>query len=405
MPTRGFAPVSAPSKRSTIPPTPALEAQEVQSKWLSYFEDLEDPRNPKGTLHPFLSVVIIGILATIGGATGWEDIEVYAEGQAQWLATFLEFPWGIPKADCYRRVFAQIKPESLASCFQRWVSEIVKDTGGQVIPIDGKTRRGSYDRGLQQSALHVVSAWSSEHRLMLGQMKVDDKSNEIKAIPALLELLDISGCIITIDAMGTQTDIASQIVTQKADYILCLKTNHPTLHQQVEGIFEQAMKSDFEGFEVSHDHRVEKGHHRREIRKVWVLPVSQLSGLYKQQQWAGLQSIVMVYRKRYLWNKQTEETQFFLTSLSCDAQQIGRAIRLHWGIENQLHWVLDVTFREDESRIRKGHGPENFTLLQRMGISALNQETSSKRSTRQKAKLASINPDYMMKVLASVAEE
>ena len=393
MPTKGFAPVPTASKRPTITPTPALDAQDVQAKWLSYFDDLEDPRHPKGTLHPFWSVVIIGVLATIGGATGWEDIEVYAEGQAQWLETFLDLPWGILKADCYRRVFVQIKPETLASYFQRWVSEIVKDTGGQVIPIDGKTIRGSYDRGLQQSALHVVSAWASEHRLMLGQMKVDDKSNEIKAIPALLELLDISGCIITIDAMGTQTDIATQIVTQKADYVLCLKTNHSTLYQQVEGIFEQAIATDFEGFEVSHDQRVESGHHRREVRKIWVLPVSQLGGLYKQQQWAGLQSVVMVYRKRYLWNKQTEETQFFLTSLPCDAQRIGRAIRLHWGIENQLHWVLDVTFREDGSRIRQGHGPENFTLLRRMAISALNQETSSKRSTRQKAKLASMNPD------------
>lgn len=403
MPPKGFAPVPTPSKLPTITPTPALDAQDVQAKWLSYFDDLEDPRNPKGTLHPFLSVVIIGILAAIGGATGWEDIEVYAEGQAQWLETFLELPWGMPKADCYRRVFVQIKPEALARCFQGWGSEIVKDTGGEVIPIDGKTMRGSYDRGLQQSALHVVSAWASEHRLMLGQMKVDDKSNEIKAIPALLELLDINGGIITIDAMGTQTDIATQIVTQKADYVLCLKTNHPTLYQQVEGIFEQAIATDFKGFEVSHDHRVESGHHRREVRKIWVLPVSQLGGLYKQQQWAGLQSVVMVYRKRYLWNKQTEETQFFLTSLPCDAQRIGRAIRLHWGIENQLHWVLDVIFREDDSRIRQGNGPENFTLLRRMAISALNQETSSKHSTRQKAKLASMNPDYMMKVLASVA--
>ncbi len=400
---KGFAPVPTPSKRPAT--APALDAQDIQSKWLSYFEDLDDPRSAKGTLHPLLSVVMIAILATIGGATGWEDIEVYGEGQAQWLETFLDLPWGIPKADCYRRVFARIEPDALACCFQRWVAEIVKDTGGQVIPIDGKTMRGSYDRGLRQSALHVVSAWASEHRLMLGQMKVDDHSNEIKAIPALLALLDISGCIITIDAMGTQTKIAAQIVTQKADYVLCLKANHPTLYQQVKGIFEQAMASDFEGFEVDFDQRVETGHHRREVRQIWVLPVSQLAGLYQQQQWAGLQSVVMVYRKRYLWNQQTEETQFFLTSLPCDAQRIGRAIRLHWGIENQLHWVLDVTFSEDDSRIRRGNGPENFTLLRRMAISALNQETSSRRSIRQKAKLASMNPDYMMKVLASVADE
>ena len=330
---------------------------------------------------------MIAILATIGGARGWDDIELYAEGHAQWLETFLELPWGIPHADCYRRVFARIEPDALQGCFQRWVTEIVKDTGGQVIPIDGKTMRGSYDRASKQSALHVVSAWASDHRLMLGQMKVDSKSNEIKAIPALLELLDISGCIITIDAMGTQTDIATQIVTQKADYVLCLKANHPTLYQQVKGLFEQAIQTGFEGLDVDHDQRVEAGHHRREIRKLWVMPVSQLGGLYQQEQWAGLQSVVMVYRRRYLWNKVTEETQFFLTSLPCNAQRLGRAIRCHWGIENQLHWVLDVTFGEDDSRIHQGHAPENFTLLRRLAISALNQETSSPRSVRQKALL------------------
>lgn len=401
MPTKGFGPVSPASKCPPPPATPAPDAQDVPTQWLSYFDELEDPRHPKGTLHPLLSVVVIGVLATIGGATGWEDIEVYAEGQAHWLSTFLAFPWGIPKADCYRRVFAQIQPEALAECFQRWVAAIVKDTGGQVIPIDGKTMRGSYDRGLHQSALHVVSAWASEHRLLLGQLKVDAKSNEIKAIPALLQLLDISGCIITIDAIGTQTDIARQIIAQQGDYVLCLKANHPTLYQQVKDLFEQALVTDFEGYEVSHDHRVETGHARREVRQVWVLPVSQLGGLYQQSQWASLQSIVMVYRKRYLGHQQTEETQFFLTSLPSDAQNIGRAIRLHWGIENQLHWVLDVTFNEDASRIRRGHGPENLTLLRRLAISTLNQETSSKRSIRQKARLASMNPDYMMKVLAS----
>jgi predicted transposase YbfD/YdcC len=239
---------------------------------------------------------------------------------------------------------------------------------------------------------------------MLGQVKVDSKSNEITAIPALLQLLDISGCMITIDAIGTQTAIAAQIIAQKGDYILCLKDNHPTLHQQVKEIFEAALKRDFDGWTVSQDQRVEGAHGRRELRQIWVLPVSQLGGLYQQEQWAGLQSVVMVYRRRQLDNgKVTVETQFFLSSLASDAQRIGRAMRLHWGIENQLHWVLDVTFGEDDSRIRKGHGPENFTLLRRMAISALNQETSSKRSIRQKAKLAWTSPDYMTKVLTSAA--
>lgn len=399
----GFAPIARSSKRP--PMAPATDAQEIQSKWLSYFEDLEDPRSARGRLHPFLSIVMIATLATIGGARGWDDIELYAQAHAHWLETFLDLPWGIPRADCYRRVFARIAPDALQRCFQCWVKEVVKATGGQVIPVDGKTLRGSYDRNSKQSALHIVSAWASKHRLMLGQMKVDTKSNEIEAIPALIELLDLTGCIITIDAMGTQTDIATRIIANGADYVLCLKANHPTLHQQVKDLFEQGVATDFEGLESDYEQRIEGGHHRREIREVWVMPVGQLGGLYGQQKWAGLQSVVMVYRKRHLWNKVTEETQFFLTSLPCNAQRIGRAIRLHWGIENQLHWVLDVTFGEDDSRIRRGHGPENFTLLRRLAISALNQETSLKRSIRQKAKLASMKPDYMMKVLSSVAAE
>ena len=399
---QGFAAPLSPSLPSKAS---ASDAQAVQSKWLSYFEPLEDPRGAQGQRHPFLSIVLIAVLATIGGAQGWEDIETYAEGHLEWLATFLDLPHGVPKADCYRRLFNRIEPSQLHRCFQRWIADIVELSGGEVIPIDGKTMRGSYDGASGQSALHVVSAWASEHRLMLGQLKVERKSNEITAIPALLRLLDISGCIITIDAMGTQTAIAAQIVAQQGDYILALKDNHPTLHQQVKALFEQALQDDFATLEVSSDQRVEGGHGRREMRKVWALPVSQLGGLYHQEHWAGLQSVVMVYRRRRLDNGTlTEETQFFLSSLEPDAHRIGRAIRLHWGIENQLHWVLDMTFGEDDSRIRQGHGPENVTLLKRLAISALNQETSSKRSTRQKAKFASMRPDYMMKVLASATK-
>ena len=399
---QGFAPAPILAQKSIPNKAAAVEAQAIQSKWLWYFESLDDPRGDQGQRHPFLSIVIIAILATIGGAKGWEDIELYAEAQQEWLGTFLDLPHGVPKADCYRRLFVRIEPESLHHCFQQWIDDIVAQTGGQVVSLDGKTMRGSYDRISSQSALHVVSAWATENRLMLGQVKVDSKSNEITAIPGLLKLLDISGCIITIDAMGTQKAIAAQIIAQKGDYVLSLKDNHPTLHQQIKGIFEQALNLNFEGLEVSEDQRVSGGHGRREMRQVWVLPVNQLGGLYQQDQWAGLQSVVMVYRRRRLDNGQvTEETQFFLSSLDADAQRLGRAIRLHWGIENQLHWVLDLTFGEDNSRIRQGHGPENFTLLKRMAISALNQETSSKRSIRQKAKLASMRPDYMMKVLAS----
>jgi predicted transposase YbfD/YdcC len=242
-------------------------------------------------------------------------------------------------------VFALVNPESLQKCFLRWIQQIVKKTKGEVIALDGKQSRGSYDRNRNQSALHVVSAWANENRLMLGQVKVKDKSNEISAIPSLLKLS---------------------------------KTK----------------------FEYSCQSKTEAGHHRLEKRICFCLPTTQIE-LYKQEQWNGLQTIVMVNRKRYLWNKVQTETQFYLSSLPCDAQLISRAIRQHWSIENQLHWVLDVTFNEDSSRIRRGHSPENFTLLRRMAISLLNQETKSKRSLRQKTKLAAMSCNYMFDVLLS----
>ena len=379
----------------------AVDAENVQGQWLSQFESLKDPRKSKGIEHNFVSIVLIAILATIGGATGWEDIELYAESHQSWLETFLDLKHGVPHADTYRRVFARIAPEALQDCFLGWVKQVVEATGAQVIPIDGKTLKGSYDRSTRQSALHMVSAWASQNRLMLGQVKVESKTNEIKAIPALLKLLDITGCIITIDAMGTQTEIAKQIVDKGADYVLCLKANHPTLWSQVRVWFEQAQQNGFEGIVYSHEARFEAGHDRRETRKVWAVPLGAMGDLYQIAQWSGLKTIVMVSRVRRLWNKTTREVMFYLSSLPCDAVRIARAIRAHWGIENQLHWVLDVTFKEDASRIRKGFGAENFSLLRRMAISLLNQETSTKRSLRQKTKRAAMNRDYMLDVLAA----
>lgn len=211
------------------------------------------------------------------------------------------------------------------------MSQVVEATGAQVIPIDGKCVKGSYDRNKKQSALHVVSAWASEHRLMLGLVLVENKTNEIKAIPALLDLLDITGCIITIDAMGTQTEIARRIVEKGADYILSLKANHPTLCAEVKAWFETAQGQGFEGIEHSYDQRTEAGHHRRENRQVWAVPVVAMGNLYQQSQWVGLQTVVMVVRLRHLWNKMTREVQFYLSSLPCDAQRIGRAIRASLG--------------------------------------------------------------------------
>lgn len=312
----------------------------------------------------------------------------------------MALPHGIPSDDTFRRVFEFLDPEALNRCFLRWVETLVTKMGGEIIPIDGKTIRGSYDRNQGKSALHVISAWSSEQSLVLAQMKVEEKSNEITAIPALLELLDITGSIITIDAMGTQTEIAKQIIDKKGDYVLALKANHPTLYSQVTEWFETALVNNFWGIDFSYDKRIEKGHHRREIREVWTVPVIAIPELYQPKLWAGLQTLVMVVRVRHLWNKTTREVQFYLTSLHSDAQLIGRAIRKHWGIENQAHWTLDCTFAEDACRIRSFHSPRNFALLRRIALNALNREQTYKRSLRQRMKRTAMDNNYMIRVLS-----
>ena len=365
------------------------------------FSEIEDPRVERTRVHLLIDILIIAILSVIAGGNGWEDMENYGLSKYEWLEQFLALPEGIPSADTFRRVFERINPKVFEQCFRRWVESIVETVGAQVIPIDGKTLKGSYDRVQGKTPLHLVSAWSSEYRLVLGQVKVADKSNEITAIPALLELLDIAGCIITIDAMGTQKNIASQIFNAKADYVLALKGNHPTLHGQVKDLFEQHLSQGFEGIIHSYDERIEKGHHRTERRQVWCIPISQLPTLHNQDNWAGLKCVVMVVRVRHLWNKTTREVQFYLTSLDCDARKLGQAIRLHWGVENGLHWTLDVTFNEDACRVRTGHAPQNLSLLRRMALNALNLEQSLKRSNRQKSNRAAMDNNYMLTILAA----
>lgn len=237
--------------------------------------------------------------------------------------------------------------------------------------------------------------------LVLGQVKVADKSNEITAIPALLELLDLAGCIITIDAMGTQTAIAATIYNTKADYVLALKANHPTLHEQVKAWFEQAQAQGFKGVNFSYNVDVEKGHHRTKKQLVWSVHVSQLPPLHNQDDWVGLQSVVMVVRLRHLWNKTTRAVQFYLTSLASDARKLGQVIRLHWGVENGLHWTLDVTFNEDACRVRTEHAPQNLALLRRIALNSLNREQSFKRSNFQKSNRAAMDNNYMLTILAA----
>jgi len=268
-----------------------------------------------------------------------------------------------------------------------------------VIAIDGKGVNGSYDRQSGSKALHLVSAWATGHRLVLAQTKVQDQSNEITAIPALLELLDIKGCLATLDAMGTQKNIAHQIQAADADYILSLKANHPTLFHQVQQWFNNTQHQD--ALPQPSKHTTEAGHHRIESRKVWTISVDHFSDLYPAEAWAGLQTIVGVERTRYLWNKTTHEIQFYLSSLPPESPRIAAAIRQHWGIENSLHWTLDVTFSEDACRVRSFHSPHNLALLRRFAVNSLNRKATDKQSLRQKSKRAAMDDRYMLTVLAA----
>jgi len=385
----------APGKNPSQP----ISLVELQGSFSTYFDDLPDPRVDRTKQHLLKDILVITILAVIAGADGWEDIENYGLSKQQWLEEFLELPNGIPSDDTFRRVFEKLDPEALEKKLSQWLQQILGSVFQEIIPIDGKSLRGSYDREKGLKNLHLVTAWASEQRLVLGQVKVEDHSNEITAIPALLELIDIGGAIITIDAMGTQTEIVRLIHQKKADYVVALKSNHPTLYTQVKKWFETAKFQELQGIKISYDSRTEKGHHRVETRKVWAVPVAELGGLYKQEQWANLRTIVIVERTRNLWNKTTYEVQFYLSSLPVDAQLNGRAIRQHWGIENQVHWSLDVTFNEDKCRIRSLNSPQNLALLRRMALNAVNQETTLQRSLRQKRKRAAMNNDYMMQIL------
>lgn len=377
---------------------------EVHANLLTYLEDVPDPRVKRTQKHILKDILTIAILAVIGGAQGWEDMENYGIAKKKWLEEFLELPNGIPSDDTFRRVFEGIDPEALGKCLQKWIESIANSVLGEVVAIDGKNVRGSYDRNKGFKALHIVSAWASEQGLTLGQVKVEECSNEITAIPALLELIEIKGAIVTIDAMGTQTDLVKTIREKKADYVLSLKANKPTLFAQVKEWFTTRREKKFEGIEYDYEQTIEKGHNRIEKRYVWAVPLKAFGNLHEIENWSGLQTIVMVERIRHLWNKTTKEIQFYLSSLPPNAKNIGRAIRKHWTIENQLHWILDVTFREDNCRIRSRYGSHNLVLLRRLAINALNLEKTLKRSLKQKSKHASMNNDYMIAVLNSFCQ-
>jgi predicted transposase YbfD/YdcC len=367
---------------------------------LSHFAQLNDPRDERGKEHLVLDIVTIAICAVICGAESWTDIEEYGHAKLDWLKTFLALPNGIATHDTFARLFARLEPEQMQQCFVSWITAISDLTQGEVIAIDGKTVRGSYDRSSSKGAIHMVSAWASRNRLVLGQRKVDEKSNEITAIPQLLEVLSVAGCIVTIDAMGCQKEIAAAIIDHGADYVLALKDNQPSLFQDVQWLFEQAESVQFQAVVHEVAQSVDKGHGRIELRRCWTLSGSELDYLVQKQHWKGLQTVAMVQSQRRVNGKVSIERRYYLSSLGQDAEVMNAAIRSHWAIENGLHWVLDVSFGEDACRIRKDHAPQNMSLLRHMALNLLGQDKSTKIGIKAKRKKAGWDDAYLVKILA-----
>ena len=368
---------------------------------VEYFGSLEDPRRPQGRRHNLLDIIAMTICAVVAGAEGWDDIELFARYKVHWFSRFLELPNGIPCSDTFARVFARIDPDRFRDCFMEWVSGVHQLTQGQVIAVDGKTLRRSHDRKAGKEAIHLVSAWASENSLVLGQTRTEAKSNEITAIPELLRLLDVSGCIVTIDAMGCQKEIAQTILDRGADYLLAVKENQGRLYQDIRDLFEGAEEADYEGVPYDYATTLNKGHGRIERREGWVISdPSCLEYLSTGQDWPGLRSVVRVVGRRETDSRTTEQSRYYISSLASEAQRLLQATRSHWGIENSVHWVLDVSFREDESRVRTGNAPENMAIMRHAALNLLRHDQDSKISIKARRKLAAWDNDYLLSILA-----
>ncbi len=365
-----------------------------------HFSAIDDPRIERSKQHKLIDIITIAICAVICGAQGWTDIETYGVTKYEWLKQFLELPNGIPSHDTFARVFGRLNPQQFQQCFLDWIKAINKTTEGEVIAIDGKALRHSYDKGADKKAIHMVSAWATENRLVLGQVKVDKKSNEITAIPELIKLLELSGCLVTIDAMGCQKEIVKLITEQTADYIITLKKNQGSLYKNVEQLFKSAISTRFQGIEHSEYQTREQAHGREELR--YYLMLTDIDErIDPNHKWSKLKSVGLVESVRTVDGKTTVETRYYISSLSPNAQLFGQSVRSHWGVENSLHWVLDVALNEDDCRIRKDNAPENFAVMRRLAVNLLGREKSNKRGVRNKQFLAAMDNEYLAKVLAA----
>jgi predicted transposase YbfD/YdcC len=366
-----------------------------------HFSKVKDPRIDRTKRHRLLDIIMIAICGVICGADNWVDIELFGKTKIEWLKTFLRLPNGIPSHDTFGRVFAALNPQEFESSFMEWVQAINQLTQGQVIAIDGKQLRGSHDSGIGKNAIYMVSAWATENQLVLGQRKVDDKSNEITTIPKLLKLLEVKGCIVMVDAIGTQTKIAKTIIEQGGDYILAVKENQGHLYEDIHELFADNQQFNYEGIPHSYAKVVNKDHGRIEIRQCWTVSDPEyLANIRDLKRWEGIQTLVMILSERRIGEESEVQDRYFISSLESNAEKILRAKRSYWGIENRLHWVLDIAFNEDRSRVRKDNAPQNFAVLRHMALNLLKQEKTAKGGIKAKRLQCGWNVDYLLKVLA-----
>jgi predicted transposase YbfD/YdcC len=367
-----------------------------------HFGQITDPRVDRTKEHKLVDIIAIALCAVICGAENWVDIELYGNSKLAWLTTFLELPHGIPSHDTFGRVFRRIDAQEFQKVFFEWVIAVNDLIQGQIVNIDGKCLRGSEDKGLGKRAIYMVSAWASENELVLGQRKVDEKSNEITAIPELLKMLSISGCIVTIDAMGTQTEIAQAIVDAHAGYVLSVKENQGRLFEDIAYLFAVDQAQNFKYAALDYAKTTDSGHGRIDIRECWSTSNPEyLKMIRNVENWAGLQSIAMVISTRIIGEEQTKFVRYYITSLSSDAKRILHVIRRHWAIENELHWVLDVAMDEDHNRVHKDQAPENMAVLRHIALNLLKQEKTAKGGVHAKQLQAAWNNDYLCKILAA----
>jgi predicted transposase YbfD/YdcC len=368
----------------------------VSARIQDHFAELTDPRRREVT-YPLINIVTIALCAVLCGCDDFVMIALWGRKKQKWLSKFLDLSAGIPSHDRFNAIFAAIKPAEFEKCLLSWITTLHEITDGQVVAIDGKTLRRSFDAASSKAAIHMVSAWATANRISLGQVVVDEKSNEITAIPKLLEIIELSGCLVTIDAMGCQTEIAEKIVDAGADYVLAVKGNQPTLHDGIYDFFLEHLEDDFAEVKVSRHTTREKTHGRDTTREYFVCPVPE--DLPDGSRWKKLTAIGMTTNLTVRNGKETSETRFYILSKKLAGRKFAEAVRGHWSIENQLHWQLDVTFGEDQSRIRKGHADSNFSILRRTALSLLKNNHSAKVGVKNKRILAATSEEYLEEVL------